>query len=290
MIMLPAMIPEDLNIEELLSYMPEGSFRISVGGIHKRNAYNDVSGVDRIDGKRLTVKVGRRGLYDSLPEYMFHPVNRFESLRDHERFVEECERQETEKENAREFFSLLDNGIVELRKTVKVRVNESASGNKVMENLIGDELCDEEKSNRFIRKAIPYLPQCRRIRGNRTLLALMLRKIFMDEGLVLKSDSGHTRCIDREPRYDTEIGDGLGALFLGNEYDADILTYHIDYWPQNEDDFMKLVRETEGFCRFVEDYFLAVGENMHIRISDSLQPLCLADETHDNYLNYNTNL
>lgn len=40
------LLPEDISAEEVLTYMPRGSFRVSFDGPHKRASYNDILGID----------------------------------------------------------------------------------------------------------------------------------------------------------------------------------------------------------------------------------------------------
>ena len=92
------MLPPDLNVEELLLFLRNSHCKISFDGPHKRNAYNDITGIEE-NGDKLMVHVGRNSLYDSLPEYLFHPINRFDNLpvgEEKTRFVDECQKQEEE--------------------------------------------------------------------------------------------------------------------------------------------------------------------------------------------------
>ena len=42
-------LPEDINIEDLLSYLPFGTYKIALKGLHKRNSYRDVIHYDEVD-------------------------------------------------------------------------------------------------------------------------------------------------------------------------------------------------------------------------------------------------
>ena len=109
--MLPRNIPEDINIELLLSYLPEGSFKLAFRGLHKRNSYKDIVDVEEKRDGTLLFGIGRNSLYNALPEFMFHSVDRFDNIpksEEKERFAEEYQRQEQEKENAYKFFAPID--------------------------------------------------------------------------------------------------------------------------------------------------------------------------------------
>ena len=44
-------LPNDINIEEVLLYLPKESYKIAIKGAHKRNAYKDI--LDQYFGKFL---------------------------------------------------------------------------------------------------------------------------------------------------------------------------------------------------------------------------------------------
>lgn len=289
-------IPEDINVEELLPYIPEGTFRISVEGLHKRNSYKDILGCTlEYDGK-MELHVGRRSLYNSLPEYMFHPMNRYDNLPENERkerLKEEYSRQEAEKENAHRFFAPIDIMLLDLKAKVRAKVSEYAAGNVVMQDIIGDSLTAKERGNRFIKRTIPFLPNCKRIRGNRTLITLLLRKILFEEGLLLKKEELLCDKVDGTPRYDCDVdGSAIGSMYLGNEFSERVTTYTVQYWSDKEctGEFNVFLEELEEFRLFVQDYFMSIEDELYFRIVADYPGLRLADEQVYNYLNYNTNL
>ena len=73
-------LPNDINIEDIFSYLPKGSYRIFINGLHKRNSYKDIISCEETSDGITEFHVGRNGLYNSLPEYMFHPINRFDNI------------------------------------------------------------------------------------------------------------------------------------------------------------------------------------------------------------------
>ena len=57
--MLPKNIPEDINVELLLSYFPEGTCKVALKGLHKRNTYNDIIDVEESREGLLLLGIGR---------------------------------------------------------------------------------------------------------------------------------------------------------------------------------------------------------------------------------------
>ena len=151
--MVPKNIPEDINIELLLSYFPEESYKVVFKGSHKRNSYKDVVEIEEKRDGTIILGVGRNSLYNSLPEFMFHKVDRFDNIpksEEKERFAEEYQKQEQEKENAYQFFAPIDKLLLQMRVWVREQLNEYAESNKVLTDILCDKLTDRQRTNRFI--------------------------------------------------------------------------------------------------------------------------------------------
>lgn len=294
--MLPHKLPTDINAELLLNYFPKGMFRISLQGIHKRNSYRDIIELEEMaDKKAIHATLGRMSIYNALPEYMFHPVDRFDNLpvnNESEAFHNEVDKQEQEKADAFKFFSPIDVQLIRLRASVREKIEEYAHGDVVMQQIIGDELTEKQKGNRFIRQLIAFLPQCKHIRGNRTLLTYLLRKIFLEENL--RIDIVQQDCImhDEKPRYDNKLDTVVGDCYVDNSYQENVTTYQIFYWSDEtcDEHFIEFVKEVEQLRLFLRDYFLGIEEDISFQITQDYPPLRLNDVKIYNYLNYNTNI
>lgn len=289
-------LPDDINIEDILSYLPKESYRVSVNGLHKRNSYKDIINYEETPDGKTEFHVGRNGLYNSLPEYMFHPINRFDNIPERERkerFAEEYAKQELEKENAHKFFSPIDVLLLDLKTKVKEKINQLSSDNIFIQNIIGDTLTEKEKSNRFIQRTIPFLPNCKRIRGNKTLITFMLRKVLFEEGLSLNKENIVSEIHDKEPQYNSKIEDfQLNSMYLGNEFSENIMTFTINYWSDEEcsEHFNLFLEDLETYRLFIKDYFFSIEDELCFHINSDYPTLRLADDIIYNYLNYNTNL
>lgn len=292
--MIPKLLPEDLCIEDLLMYLPEDSYRIALRGTHKRNAYQDIMHLEEKDG-RLDIQVGRNSLYNSMPEYLFHPINRFENIPDserQERFQEEHYKQEKEKEDAFAFFAPTDNLLLSVKAEVKNKLRQYTSENTVMQNIIGDRMNARQRSNPFIRRCLPFLPKCKWIRGNKTLLTLMLKKILREEDMLVQLHPCCHTLNDSEPRYKENIDSQLNDIFIGDGFEETITTYDVHFWSEENCDrnFHKFLEDIEEFRQFIQDYFISVEEIIRFNIVKDESPLVLSDETTYNYLNFNTNI
>lgn len=292
---LPQMLPNDLNAEWLLPYYPEGMCKISFSGLHKRNTYNDIVDMELQANDTLHLTLSRNSFYNALPEYMFHPIDRFDNLpksEEKERFDKELEKQDEEIANAYKFFAPIDILLFRLKARVREKVEVYAKENLVMQRILGDSITEFQHNNRFIRSILHYLPQCRIIRGNKTLLTLMLRKIFSEEGLHIRRQTENQIFQDTQPRYPDCIDMELNEGYVSGQYAEPVLTYRINYWNNQEctENLFRFLDEIEELRLFLQDYFLSIEEKLQFDIVTDEEPMRLNDESSRNYLNYNINI
>ena len=293
---MPYLLPADLNAELLLNYFPQGKFRISLQGLHKRNSYGDIIEVeDMVDKDAIHATLGRMSIYNSLPEYMFHPVDRFDNLpvnNESEAFHNEVDKQEQEIADAFRFFSPIDVLLFHLRSNVRGQIEQYTCGDVVMQQILGDRLTEKQRANRFIRQFVPFLPQCKYIRGNRSLLTFLLRKVLLEEGLRVEIKQEMSNFTDKHPRYDNQVDAVLGDSYVDNSYFENVTVYSISYWSDEEcsEKFLSFIDDMEELRLFIRDYFLFVEDELVFHITQDYPPLRLNDEKIYNYLNYNTNI
>ena len=290
----PENVPQDINVEVLLGFFPQDTFRVKFCGLHKRNAYNDILEIEK-EQEKFLLHLGRNSLYNSLPEFLFHSIDRFDNIPEREkkqRFSEEYAKQEKEKEQAYKFFSPIDTLLFQLRLEVRERLNKYVESNSVIHDILLDKLTAEQRGNRFIKRTIPYISSCKTIRGNRTLITLLLRKVLAEEGLKINVKSKQTESTDEKPRYGNTEGCKIGDVYVGNTYSESVITYSISYWSDEDcdEDFLPFVNDLEVFRQFVQDYFISVDSILVFDVSKDTSPLRVSDTTLYNYLNYNTNI
>lgn len=290
----PENIPQDINVEVFLGFFPQDTFRVKFCGLHKRNAYNDILEIEK-EQEKFLLHLGRNSLYNSLPEFLFHSIDRFDNIPEREkkqRFSEEYAKQEKEKEQAYKFFSPIDTLLFQLRLEVRERLNKYVESNTVIHDILLDKLTAEQRENRFIKRTTPYISSCKTIRGNRTLITLLLRKVLAEEGLKINVKSKQTEFTDEEPRYGNSEGCEIGDVYVGNTFSESVITYSILYWSDEDcdEDFLPFVNDLEVFRQFVQDYFISVDSILVFDVSKDTSPLRISDTTLYNYLNYNTNI
>ena len=292
---MPSNLPVDINVELLLPYYPTGKLKVALKGLHKRNTYNDIIEMEEMDDGEMHIKVGRNSLYNALPEYIFHPIDRFDNLPAYEErkhFQDEIDKQEEEMRKAYLFFAPIDVLLLKLRSDVRASLTPLAEENIVLQQILGDSLTDEQRQNRFIKQLIPMLPCCKYIRGNRTLITLMLRKVFMDEGMAMRPKAVKHEFTDDTPFYENSLDMTLGDCYVGNTFSETVSSYEVYYWSDDEctGEFLSVIDDIEMLRLFIKDYFLAIEEDLVFDIHHDEPPLRLNDEVFLNYLNFNTNI
>lgn len=293
--MLPHNIPDDINAELLFCYYPDGKCKAVFKGQHKRNVYSDIVDIEELTEDSMLLSIARDSIYNALPECMFHPIDRYSNLpkyEEKERFKQEYDLQEQEKENAYRFFAPLDLALLKIRIEARKKLFKYHETNKVLIDIITDTLDPALKENRFVKQVMPMLPVCKHIRGNKTLLTLMLRKVFAVEGLNVKVKMHEMEFCDENPRYEDGVDSELDSCYAGNVYDEKVTLYDIHFWSEDDCDaqFLTFVEEVEQFREFLQDYFMGIDDIIQFNIQEDAAPLRLNDDIIYNYLNYNTNI
>jgi len=290
-------LPLDIRAESLLAYIPKDKRRLEIRGAHKRNAYEDIANTScDVDGI-CTIVLSRNGLYDILPESLFHPIDRFDNIPANEykeKFKEECEQQQIEEDNARKLFNPFDSFLIELSTAVN-KLNSAGQFDIVLEDIICDNLPEKYLDNRFVMRAKKYMPRCKNIRGNKGLFTLMLRHILFDENISIVESAESTDIKDKSPRYNCQLDSTEhenAPLYLGNEFEEEITVYDIHYWKNDECDenFLKFISEMRTFEEFLNECFMSLESSLRFDISSASLPVRLSDDVLFTYLDYNTNI
>jgi len=290
-------IPLDIRAETLLAYLPRDKRSIQLTGSHKRNAYEDIADVNEDESGTINIAIARNSIYDILPECLFHPIDRFDNLPANEykeRFKEECEQQQIEEDNARKFFRPFDNMLMELSAIITESKNDETYTH-ILENIVCDTLPDIYRKNRFVKKTKAYIPFCRNIRGNKSLLSLMIRHVLFDEHLQIGECHRQNMIKDTTPRYNSRLDDDTSPdndCFLGDEFEEDVTVYDIHYWNEDEcgQDFLTFIKDMEVFEDFLNEWFMSVESCLKFNISTTSLPVRLSDEVFYTFLDYNTNI
>ncbi len=312
-------IPHDLNVEILLDYLNQEHFqsenlqsfgnpneidrssdlhnecKVEFKGHHKRNAYNDVVNIEELWSGGVKLTLSRNSIYNILPETLFHPIDRFNNIPEKEkkkRMQDEFDKEEREKDRAYRFFAPIDAILLQQRINARNILKRYIEQNGVLQRILCDSLSSEQKNNSFIRQILPVLPYCKYIRGDKTLITIMLRKVLTEEELTVEIYERENMLTDIVPHYDCSVGDSLDTLYAGNSYMENVLTYDIRYWSDDrcDENFLNFIDELEILREFIRDWFLSVEEDIVFDVVNYNDTVILSDSERYNYLNYNTNL
>lgn len=302
-------LPQDLNAEILLDYLPKGSIQVEFGGFHSRNAYHDLMGMiedsdcdEPLGDGRLHLQLGRSSLYDTLPENLFHPIDRFDNLSNinpQADFEHQLELQKKEIHDAHLLFAPIDAMLLQSRLDLRKKLEPFVSDDLVIQVMLSDRLTPQQRSNPFIRRTFPFLPLARDIRGNRTLLTLLLRKIFMQEDIKLEEGNQTIHYTDVRPRFIEHLpvqpnqAVPLGQVYLSNSYEEERHTYTLTFWSEEYSgaNFPTFYSQVEQYRQFIQDYFISVEAELQFILQDcEPENVKLNDTENITYLNFNTNL
>lgn len=291
-------LPADLKAEILLNRIPSHDRHIEICGSHRRNAYQDILGFDRNDKDEYEIAICKDGLYDILPEVMFHPVDRFENIPANEyreRFRAEYEKEQEEEANARRFFRPFDTFLLGISCCVSELAERDYAHKEVLVDMICDTMPETWCNNRFVKATLPFVPICRNIRGNKTLITLMLRKVLFEEDVQIEERRCVERIRDDEPAYNSRLDNKVSALgdtYLGNEFDEEVLAYTVHYWNDEicNEQFLTFIAEMEEYEIFLNEYFVGIESKLRFDITTDAPAVRLSVENNYNYLNYNVNI
>lgn len=169
-------------------------------------------------GEALSIHLNRAGIYDSLPEALFH---RFSDNRNAtgEDMAKESMQLKTEEKQVRKFFRPFENEIFLQRTEVALNENEvfkSLYSDFLNELIPGFWKIDERIPAFYVSKLVRFLPFANRIAGNLELTAQCLEKILSEKVIIeLKNEEKYP--VDSENNAPDFSGGRLGISKLGTD-------------------------------------------------------------------------
>ena len=255
---------ENLKAEVLIAEIQENSefqpndFVISNRSAFSRPYRRDIINVDdQVNEDKLTLNLSRNGLYDTLPEGLFHvPKSDSSSYIEHRKIVKE------EEENARSFFSPLENEFFYQRLRIERNERELLDD---FYNLNDDFLIDfwniaDQIPEDYVLKLIKLLPHSHKISGDFELTRMCLEKI-LDEKVTFKKKFENTMSVndseDKDPRKE-ELQLGVDSVLNGNKNTVLSPTLKVIIGPVSEQNINKYLKR-DGVIKFINtfyDYFI----------------------------------
>lgn len=289
----------DSNIQSLISDsgLPIKESYV-FNGVHERTAKGDnllVSASTSTKRHQLKYSLKRDSLYHILPEYLFHPLDRYaDTDGDKEEFVKRRKAQKEIEEDALEYFYPFDRSLQLLRTSFQNKLNNEIINNKLFIVDFITEGYNINKDNPFIRGAYPCIIWLRSNRGVKKFLEVTVKYAFSDSlnsyNLVSHEESAE---IDSDSCHITLDGE-IDNLFCGPRYFYLEESVSVEYQTEiaSENQIQKLTTEIKEFEEFFKAWFLTRNQTIKVKFGDyKKQPIMkVGTSNEDLFLGYNTQL
>ena len=266
-------------------------------GVSERTALGDVlttSIKNKLNSNTsVTFSLKRDSLYHILPEYLFHPLDRYLGADgDTEEFEKRYKEQDEQEKNALTYFRPFDKHFQELRTKHQKWLNDNIFNGS---QFISDYLTSGYKFNRsnpFIQAVYPCIPWLRNNRGNLDMIKSALGYSFRGKATIQRKWKEENMPLSES--VPSNVGGLIDNLFLGSTHSCGSYNWHVIYQTEieNEDSLDKLKRLVRAFEDFFSDWFLLIEETLTIEFGDwTAKPeLTIKNQETGIFLNYSTQL
>ena len=228
-------LPIDAKVEIILADLDEDLFEKSMIipiGLFHRNYHKDIDVIQEseFENHLLQLKINRDGLYDALPEGLFHqPSKPKKGERDKEEILQEIREQKAREKAARKIFLPIEQELYRARiaielEEVKYFVNANNSNN-VFRDFWGLPHHSEENpsflNHHQISNIIYLLPLAHRIVGDFALTELCFESILQDRFAIKNTfPISHEvpKFFNEETLQEEDLGFALGRGALGVDF------------------------------------------------------------------------
>lgn len=288
----------DSNVQSLISdsEIPIKDLYV-FNGVHERTAKGDnllVSASTSTKRHQLKYSLKRDSLYHILPEYLFHPLDRYaDTDGDKEEFVKRRKAQKDIESDALEYFYPFDKSFQRLRTSFQDKLNNEILNNKLFIVDFITESYNVNKDNIFIKGVYPCIIWLRNNRGVKKLLEVAIKYAFSDSlnsyDLISQEQSSE---IDSDTCHITLDGE-IDNLFCGPRYfyleEAINVKYQTDIITEHQ--IEKLSSDIKEFEGFFKEWFLTQNQTINVEFGDYVkQPVLNVGTSDDLFLGYNTQL
>lgn len=295
-ILIADLIDKGIDLEKIF-VIPEGLFN--------RNYSKDVLDV-HVDVVRnvIAFQLTRDGLYDLLPQGLFHPVNRLGNKDAKER-KKEFEKQKHEELNARKFFSPFDNeffqqGVKMEVEMIKLMREPWAAFKRLF-------FIDTDIPDNFCQRFITFLPFANEVKGDIELTAYCLSEII-GEKVSFSSYYLNKKLTSNNPNnFSPSVKPSLGESFIcGDNFRESMPAWEFTVILEDDSNLSNYADLESGFGRILItkycEYFVPVEVEIETKIiCKRTNPLTLISSLDDKtlftkdrnteiFLGYNTSI
>lgn len=287
-VIIPSM---DSIADKRLSYVYE------FNGVSERTALGDDLNVN-IKSKQNTISsikftLKRDSLYHILPEYLFHPIDRYLGTDgDTEEFEKRYKEQEEQKNKALIYFKPFDQHLQQLKITYQQYLNKNIfSGNHFFADFITDGY-EINLNNPYIKAVYLCLPWLRDFRGNDDMIRVALGYAFMGNSSIDKiCKESDIPMSDNVPFC---LDNFLGNLYCGETYKEKKCVWNVFFQTEIEtEERLHLTRTwIKEFETFFSAWFLSLDDELRVDFGDkqAIPELSDSKSIKGVFLNYSTQL
>lgn len=273
------------------------SYKYIFKGVSERTALGDSLSINiktKQNGTHgIAFSFNRDSLYHILPEFLFHPLDRYLGPDvDNEEFVRRHKEQEEQEENAILYFSQFDEQYQKLRISFQEWLNTYVfNGNSFIADYLTAD-CHFNRQNPYIRAVYPCIPWLRDYRGSEDMIKTALKYAFEGNAVVKRIWKDEDMPLSGSVHY--SIDGSMDDLFCGATFKTGGYLWHVKYQTviKSASDLASLKVLISEFSSFFQDWFLSVEESLLVEFGDwTAAPDLSSEQTETGvFLNYSTQL
>lgn len=223
----------------------------------KRSYRRDILNIGNIEDDIININLSRNGLYDHLPEGLFHKIHADKSKKS---YAEIRKTYKLEEKESRHFFLPLENEFFNQKLNIENKEQELLNNFLNLDDdfLISFWKVDKSIPKKYLLKLLRLLPYCYKIAGNLELTKLYLEKILNKKVTIKKKNI--LKKINQNGL--NEVEHILGTSFtLHDEYHTVLFpTLEVEIVLEDDNQVQEYIKK-DGILKFVNvffDFFLPV--------------------------------
>lgn len=266
-------------------------------GLADRTASGDLLSIDVKNKTNANTSVKfslkRDSIYHILPEYLFHPIDRYSGTGDDlNEFDKRYKEQEEQESNALTYFKFFDLNYQNLKVRFQLWLNDNIfKDNQFLSDYLSSDYVFN-KENILIKAILPCILWLRNYRGNKDMIEQAIGLAFA-ENAVVKYDWINSR-VELNESIHTSLDGNIDDLYCAPTFQTGSYTWRVRY-QTNIDTKERLDEQKVAvmeFSEFFRKWFLNVEDSLIIEFGDwnAVPELADKDDINGVFLNYSTQL
>lgn len=266
-------------------------------GVADRTASGDVLSVEIKNKTNTNPSVNfilkRDSIYHILPEFLFHPIDRYSGTKgDVEEFEKRYKEQEEQERNALAYFKFFDQNYQEIKVNFQLWLNENIfKDNQFLSGFITSGY-PFNRENPYIKAVLPCIPWLRNHRGNKEMTEIALGFAFLGNAVVRCEWKDYNMKLDKNIH--SSLDGAIDDLYCGSTFKIGSYLWFVSYQTKIDTTarLNELKTAVQEFSVFFKNWFLHAVDNLVIEFGDWEAVPKLTDKNSINgiFLNYSTQL